>query len=645
MNKLLTAVLAGAALLCGGVSAMGADTRTTFTYAPYGSDTYRFGKNKAETYDVAIRIDDPALVGKRIVGVVAPIMTDESIADPSCWLSSALKLENKKNVADIASQSATLIPSTDTELASLQTTFATPYTITEAGVYVGYTFTVSVADTEDKKTPLAVTYGPSDNGFFIHTSRSYLKWRNRKEALLDGAVSCMKVIIEGEFQPHSVGVASITPLLMEANKDASLKVEFVNHGSEPVATINYTYTIGSEAPVSATHTFATPLPPQYGASAQVNIPVRTSLPSANYPVVVKVTEVNGVANADVTASATGEVSVIDFVPVTRPLVEEYTGTWCGYCPRGYIAMERLNHMYGDRFLGLAFHAGSGGGYEPMQMVTEFPSSVDGFPMSVVNRVAKVDPYYGNTNQEHMGITKLWEQLASQMADADVNVALSWDDATHLRARAKVRFVKSSTDADYRISFCLTGDNLTGEAWKGTSDVWYQSNYFAGESSEAFPGDDWKVFTQGGKVVLDLVYNDVVLKYDNPKGLPGSLPSAITAGEVIEVEQVFDLSTIRNFKGYDIVNDPTSLRVAAIVTQGAAGNYINGHKSPKAGPQNGGSNPDGIEGVAANTPATPVAEQWHDLQGRPLAGPLPTGITLRTVTLSDGTTHTTKHIAR
>lgn len=642
MSNLLTTALTGAALLYS-VAAMGADTRTAFTYSGQDAEIYRLGTKKVETYDIAIRIDDPALVGKRIIGVEAPMITDQSVANPSAWITKELAVVSKVNQVDVSAPAQWSTTVSDSDLPTLQATFAEPYTITEGGVYVGYSITMEAVDTDSKKAPIAVTVGGNDNAFFIHSSRTFLKWRTRKEALLDGAVSCMRVIIEGDFKPYAVGVASMAPLLMQPNTPTPLKLQVVNHGSTPVTDIDYTYTIGTDAPEVAGHyTFSTPLAAQYGSAAEIEIPVTTSLEPATYPISVNIKSVNGQPNDDSTASATGEVGVIAFVPVTRPLVEEYTGTWCGYCPRGFIAMERLNHLYGDRFLGLAFHAGSGGSYEPMQMVKEFPTNVDGFPMAVVNRTFSVDPYYGNTNMEHMGITRLWEQLASQIADADVNVTLSWDDATHLRAKAQVRFLKDSNNADYRISFALTGDNLTGEAWNGTPDMWYQSNNFAGESADAFPGDDWKVFTQGGKVVVGLTFNDVVLKYDNPRGLAGSLPAEIKANELIEVEEVFDLSTVRNAKGHDIVNDPTSLRVAAIVTKGTAGTYVNGHKSAKAGASTG-SNTDALDGIA--TDLTPVNEQWHDLQGRPLSGPAPVGITLRTVTLPDGTVRTTKHLAR
>ena len=39
--------------------------------------------------------------------------------------------------------------------------------------------------------------------------------------------------------------------------------------------------------------------------------------------------------------------------VRRSVVEEFTGTWCGHCPRGIVGMERLSEDFGDRFIGIA----------------------------------------------------------------------------------------------------------------------------------------------------------------------------------------------------------------------------------------------------------------------------------------------------
>ena len=37
----------------------------------------------------------------------------------------------------------------------------------------------------------------------------------------------------------------------------------------------------------------------------------------------------------------------------KVVVEELTGTACGWCPRGLVGMKMLRDLYGDRFIGVA----------------------------------------------------------------------------------------------------------------------------------------------------------------------------------------------------------------------------------------------------------------------------------------------------
>ena len=102
MKKLiLSSLLAVAAL-----SASAAEASITYTYA--GNDLLSWGRFKAETYDVAIRLNDPALVGKKITSLRAVLNASEGIESTSLWLSKELKLENidgvKKNVPDTYSK-------------------------------------------------------------------------------------------------------------------------------------------------------------------------------------------------------------------------------------------------------------------------------------------------------------------------------------------------------------------------------------------------------------------------------------------------------------------------------------------------------------------------------------------------------------
>ena len=60
---------------------------------------------------------------------------------------------------------------------------------------------------------------------------------------------------------------------------------------------------------------------------------------------VNVLKVNGVDNEEeAVAEATTPVFVLNTLPRHRSLLEEYTGLWCGWCPRGFVALELLKEQ-------------------------------------------------------------------------------------------------------------------------------------------------------------------------------------------------------------------------------------------------------------------------------------------------------------
>lgn len=84
-----------------------------------------------------------------------------------------------------------------------------------------------------------------------------------------------------------------------------------------------------------------------GEFADVQVMLDAIPEIGTYPFEFTVNTVNGVENTDISSTATSSFVVMPFVPVIRSLVEEFTGFGCGYCPRGYIAMEEMPNLFGD----------------------------------------------------------------------------------------------------------------------------------------------------------------------------------------------------------------------------------------------------------------------------------------------------------
>lgn len=82
----------------------------------------------------------------------------------------------------------------------------------------------------------------------------------------------------------------------------------------------------------------------------------------------------------------------------RSVVEELTGTRCGWCPRGLAGMEKLRQTFGDRFIGIAVHNYDTNDpmyYRPYAANGVFSGS-PGAPTCTIDRSDFCDPLHGAT---------------------------------------------------------------------------------------------------------------------------------------------------------------------------------------------------------------------------------------------------------
>ena len=95
----------------------------------------------------------------------------------------------------------------------------------------------------------------------------------------------------------------------------------------------------------------------------------------------------------------------------RVMVEDYTGTWCGYCTRVSYAIEQLKKRTSDAVI-VAIHQGDAMQYENVNaMLSAF--SVQGFPTALIDRAENWNyPEPSNVNQV---LTKLNDDSTAGLA--------------------------------------------------------------------------------------------------------------------------------------------------------------------------------------------------------------------------------------
>lgn len=597
-----------------------------YSYASGAEEIGWWGTNKAETYDVAVRIADPFLVGKQLKGVSVPMPMNASITDCKMWLSKALTLATvdgkKQNVPDIESVEA--VPADGV----MAVTFASPYTIPEEGVYVGYTFTVSSVDETDAMIPLAFVLGTNVDAFYIHTSRTYRSWVSKSEAL--NVLSALEVTVAGEFSDYSVGISSLGVCKATAGLESTVKATLVNHGSSAVSSVDYDYTVGSVTKTGQ-YAFEQPIDAVFGKACTVDLPLEAIDVTGVNPLSLTITKVNGMANEDEMASAESEYQVFSFIPTHRPVLEEYTGTWCGYCPRGFAGLEEMNRRYPDRFIGISYHVG-----DAMQVVAsenELPSYVAGYPAAWLDRVAETDAYCGDGTYGVFGIDKVWMAKASEMAPADVDVKAEFnaDNDKLIDVTTSLLFPMSADNVNYRIGYVLVADDLTGEG-----SGWIQSNYYSGDSGWADqPGMD--IFVEGGSAVVGLHFNDVAIILKDVKGVEGSVPASVEESVAVAHSYQFDTDDAvcqdGANAGQNVIQNRNNLSVVALLIDAATGEIVNANKAHVA---NGTS---GISGVGSADRKV-VSVTCYDSMGRSISSAA-NGVNIKKVVFSDGTVKTVK----
>lgn len=560
-----------------------------------GYDATTYGTAKKETYDVAMLMQGDNLVGKTITKVIVPMEGVGGIVDFSVWMAKELALDDdKNNVCDLSIQVEEL---GDT----IEVVLPEPYTITDGGVYVGYSFAIDSLGSHNRY-PIYIVSEYEAGGFFLHSSRTYRSWVDKSESLGN---LCMQVMVSG-VEANSAGVSLPQAVNTQADTPFSTSITVANHGWQGVGSFEYSYEINGQTGSASIDLGDEALGAIYGASTTLDISLPAVGENGSFPLTVTITKVNGEENTDQEASAVCTIKSYEVLPTHRAVMEEYTGTWCGYCPRGFVAMKLMADLYPDQFIGLAYHNG-----DPMEVMSlsDYPSSVSGFPEAYLDRAISVDPYYGSGSEE-LGVKDDWLLRCDELSPADVDVVATIDDEeTAVEITATFTFPVGEDDANYEAEFVLMADSLSGE-----SSDWAQVNYYY--SGYSFSYDEFSVFTSGDYYVYGLYYNDVVLATSRLNADGNTpLPSAIEGMEAVNLSYTQTLDAGWDAELEEVVRENiANLKVAVLLIDSSTGEIVNANAAKVTKTTSAGIETESTKGLTSEDC------QWFDLSGRRLAQP-------------------------
>ena len=556
---------------------------------------------RAQGYDLASYIYDPSLKGLKVKGLRITAPEGTAVTQYTGWLSNSLGLKMVDGVkvadADITSNVGDVVSG------HAEVMFDEPYEIGDEGFFAGYTIPVT-----DEEEALMITTDKLGGGLWMHTTSALRNWKD----LSSQGSPCIELILEG--QPQNAATI-IVPANSYAKKGEPIYVnaKVINHGTSSLDSYAYTYEVNGVT--KSANLKSSIRGDHWGRSNDIVLELDPIADAGGYPLTVTVTAVNGNENQDAAPTHEGMVNIMDFVPVHRALVEEYTGTWCGWCTRGLVAMRMLAETYGDDFVGVAYHNG-----DPMEIMTEYPSPVEGFPSAFVDRYYDVDPYYGYESVG-FGMKDLVDYVMSQLAVVDLNVKAEWADEgkNELKATVESNFVMSAAGSDYGIEVMLVEDDMYGPA--GTN--WDQHNYYADMADQYGSDPDLGPLCELPGTIEGYHFNDVLVATSGV--VDESLPESIVANTVNSFEYSFDVNNIYNTSYEPLIQNKEKLHVVAIVVDKSTGQVLNAAK-----------------GKVGNTAVNEISDEnkvvastmYFDLMGHMVSNP-GNGIYVKVVRYTDG----------
>lgn len=327
----------------------------------------------------------------------------------------------------------------------------------------------------------------------------------------------------------------------------SFTARVTNYGSESVNTLTYTLfdTNLQKQIAEKTITLSTPL--SNGETADIEIEAQPSPTFANQPLYLNITKVNGQNNQASSPHIFFNLYTMSRVPKKRLVVEDYTGMWCGYCPRGIVTMEYLKRMHPDQFIGIAIHCNhrSFDYLDTKAYGTVYSKWANSFPTLWVNRKHHINDWTEGNN--------VFEREDKSPAVMDVDLQAIWaNDSSEIKLQTTVIPCMGADSGRYGIAYVLIEDGMKNSNW-------WQNNYFSGQTYDGAP-EEMKRFTSGSGYISNMTFDHTAIaSLGIDKGMDESL-NRIFQTNVPQIHY----ASFPNLSQYSVIQNKDSLSVVAMV---------------------------------------------------------------------------------
>lgn len=259
------------------------------------------------------------------------------------------------------------------------------------------------------------------------------------------------------------------------------------------------------------------------------------------------------------------VKNLRFQPERVVVIEEGTGTKCGYCPLGHRALEIIDETYGDKVIPVAVHSYSGGS----DFMTNWTSSYGSFlgfaqfPIGLLNRQYVASPMavtgntYSLTSEEG---DNTWvdylPKMMSELTDAEIHIdhATIDKDKKMIEVGVNMRYAYDNDNVNLNLYTVVLENGLKA---RQTSNVSNNESEILG---------DWGKGGKYGKPSVSYTFDHIArgMHGTSYAGVPGLFPrqvnSADTYKQVYAFEAPMELEDMNNAEVVVMLLDANSQRV-------------------------------------------------------------------------------------
>ena len=442
------------------------------------------------------------------------------------------------------------------------TRLSTPVTIDGDELYVGIGRRDNVrisysTDNFEVDSDVLCMRTMNPNMIYVEDGKPIGEWESSQNT----SPVCLRFLIEGDELPYDLHLNGVK------TEGKKLYATIFSRTPDYVDSFTLNWELGNGEKRSQVITDG--LVPNGQGEYAIDLPA--NLKGFNHDIQFEIADING--KPDAIPENNNKTYSIELQPETTyprmAVMESLTGTWCGFSPRGIVAMQLLKQKYGNRYIPISIHVGNDCGSDDIMYLPEYECPViasTSVPMCTLNRGKWCDPYTGFSGVPYQGIIDDMNAILKQKAPAALGVETKWlgADKTSIEITTSTIIGGDDDHLPYQLGYVILENGLHGDG-----EEWNQSNGFHNWADGVWYDPNLMPYVDMPEQLTNMKYNHVpVAAWGTLKGLEGTVPESVIGGEI------YGHTFNANIAGNTHIQNKDSLSVVVLLLNKNTGAIIN-----------------------------------------------------------------------